>query len=123
MVLTTMKKQKKPGDMFKAYQKMKWGKGIENKSINKSGTVGTEAISKGDKKYTEVKLGKIGKIDIPRGKLKKAPKKKKLSTVAGKIKEGVKLAGQVGKAFVRNATGKNDKEMIKSWNVKNKKKK
>lgn len=39
--------------------------------LNKSGTVGTEPIGKVQpnrsvKRYTEVKLGKLGKIDIPR---------------------------------------------------------
>lgn len=44
---------------------------LDDVQLNKSGTVGTEPIGKPQKdgsikRYTEVKLGKIGKIDIPR---------------------------------------------------------
>ena len=54
-----------------------WPKGINDMSLNKSGTVGTEPISKGNSKYTEIKAGKLGKVDVPMGKLKKVKKSKK----------------------------------------------
>lgn len=43
---------------------------LDNMNLNKKGTVGTEPIGKVQpdgslKRYTEVKLGKLGKFDIP----------------------------------------------------------
>ncbi len=36
--------------------------------LNKSGTVGTEPIAKNGNRYTEVKLGKLGAVDVPASK-------------------------------------------------------
>lgn len=47
-----------------------WPRGVNNVSLNKSGTVGTEPISKGNSKFTEVKAGPAA-IDIPMGSLKR----------------------------------------------------
>ena len=46
-----------------------WPRGINDVSLNKAGTVGTEPISKGNNKFTEVKAGSLGKFDIPMGTL------------------------------------------------------
>lgn len=48
-----------------------WPKGINDVSLNKSGTVGTEPISKGNNKFTELKAGPLGKVDVPMGTLKR----------------------------------------------------
>lgn len=48
-----------------------WPGGLNNVSLNKAGTVGTEPISKGNNKFTELKAGGLGKFDIPMGTLKR----------------------------------------------------
>lgn len=53
-----------------------WPKGLNDMQLNRSGTVGTEPISKGNNKFTEVKAGRLGKLDIPMGTLKNKTKKK-----------------------------------------------
>lgn len=52
-----------------------WPKGVNNVSLNKSGTVGTEPISKGNNKFTEIKAGSLGKLDIPMGTLNRGKKR------------------------------------------------
>lgn len=69
------KKESMPGDMYNAYKKKKLN--IRDMSLNKSGTIGTEPISKGGKNYTELKFGKLGKIDLPSKKSKKKMMKPK----------------------------------------------
>lgn len=57
-----------------------WPGGVNDLQFNKRGTVGTEPISKGNKKYTEVKAGRLGKLDVPMGSFKKGGKVKKTGT-------------------------------------------
>lgn len=47
-----------------------WPGGINDLQLNKSGTVGTEPMSKGNSKFTEVKAGPAA-IDIPMGTVKR----------------------------------------------------
>lgn len=52
---------------------------LNDLQLNKSGTVGTEPIqSPNGKTYTEVKLGKLGKVDVPTAR-----------TIAGDVKSAV----------------------------------
>lgn len=48
-----------------------WPKGVNDMALNKSGTVGTEPITKGNNKFTSVKAGNLGHIDVPMGTLKR----------------------------------------------------
>lgn len=54
---------------IKAFHDSKGKLNLGDMRLNKKGTVGTEPIMKmtkrGPKRFTEVKLGKLGKIDIP----------------------------------------------------------
>lgn len=49
-------------------------KNLSDVRLNKAGTIGTEPIAKktknGYRKYTEVKLGKLGKVSIPGKRIK-----------------------------------------------------
>lgn len=66
-----------------------WPGGVNDVQLNKKGTVGTEPISKGSNKYTEVKAGPLGKFDIPMGKLRKVPQR-----TTNKSMTGDKLLGK-----------------------------
>lgn len=64
-----------------------WPRGLNDMSLNKSGTVGTEPISKGNNKYTEVKAGGLGKVDVPMGTLNRkkrsVPQRKNHRSMSG----------------------------------------
>ncbi len=73
-----------------------WPKGINDVQVNKSGTIGTEPMSRGNSKFTEVKAGGLGKLDIPMGTLKNKKTTKKKNWIAGAIKKPGALHAELG---------------------------